>query len=76
MTTAQKGNRFRFAAAAFLSATLLFSMQPMVARMVTPKLGGAPAVWNTSLVFFQVMLLAGYAWSHFLARRFSAAAQK
>jgi spermidine synthase len=53
-----------FAATLFLSALLLFLVQPMVARMALPLLGGTPAVWNTCLVFFQAVLLAGYAYAH------------
>jgi hypothetical protein len=49
----------------FLGATLLFLVQPMFARMVLPLLGGAPAVWNTAMVFYQAALLAGYAYAHF-----------
>lgn len=48
----------------FLSASLLFVVQPMFARMVLPMLGGAPAVWNTAQVFYQAALLAGYAYAH------------
>ncbi len=48
----------------FLSATLLFLVQPMFARMVLPLLGGAPAVWNTAMVFYQAALLAGYGYAH------------
>jgi spermidine synthase len=47
------------------SAALLFLVQPMFARMVLPLLGGSPAVWNTALVFYQVTLLAGYAYAHY-----------
>jgi hypothetical protein len=53
-----------YAAAVFASATLLFMVQPMFARMVLPLLGGSPAVWNTTVVFYQVTLLAGYAYAH------------
>jgi hypothetical protein len=53
-----------YAAAVFVSATLLFVVQPMFARMVLPLLGGSPAVWNTTVVFYQVALLAGYAYAH------------
>jgi len=53
----------------FLSAFLLFSMEPMVAKMILPLLGGAPAVWNTCLVFFQAVLLAGYSYAHLSAER-------
>ena len=50
--------------AIFLSASLLFSVQPLFARMVLPLLGGAPAVWNSCLFFFQGVLLAGYLYVH------------
>jgi hypothetical protein len=53
-----------FASTLFLSATLLFLVQPMIAKMVLPLLGGTPAVWNTCMVFFQAALLAGYAYAH------------
>src|SRR5215216_6440 len=52
----------------FVSALLLFSIQPMFAKMVLPKLGGAPAVWSVAMVFFQTTLLAGYAYAHVLNR--------
>jgi SAM-dependent methyltransferase len=57
-----------FTIAIFVSAALLFAVQPMFTKMVLPQLGGAPAVWNTSLLFYQAALLAGYAWAHLLAR--------
>ncbi|WP_461354481.1 hypothetical protein [Bradyrhizobium sp. USDA 4454] len=57
-----------FATTLFLSAGLMFFVEPMVAKMVLPKLGGAPAVWSTCLVFFQAMLLLGYAYAHLLTR--------
>ena len=53
-----------FAATMALSALLLFSVQPMVAKMLLPVLGGAPATWAVSLCFFQALLLAGYAYAH------------
>lgn len=53
-----------YAVTIFASAALLFLVQPMFARLVLPLLGGSPAVWNTALVFFQAMLLAGYAYAH------------
>src|SRR5438046_345897 len=68
--------RILFAGAAFLSASLLFSSEPMMGRMLAPLLGGAPAVWNTCLVFFQVILLLGYLYSHLVATRFSPSAQR
>ena len=48
----------------FASALLLFIVQPMFARMILPLLGGAPAVWNTAMVFYQAALLGGYAYAH------------
>ena len=48
---------------------LLFLVQPMVARMALPRLGGAPAVWNSSMLVYQALLLAGYAYAHWLASR-------
>lgn len=59
---------YLFGAALFLSATLLFAVQPMFAKMVLPRLGGAPGVWSVALVFFQGVLLAGYAYAHLLIR--------
>src|SRR5213078_2586356 len=53
-----------FALTLFVSATLLFLVEPMVGKMITPLLGGTPAVWNTCMVFFQALLLAGYAYAH------------
>lgn len=54
-------------AAVFLSALLLFGVQPMFTRMVLPQLGGSPSVWSVAMVFFQTMLLAGYAYAHWLS---------
>lgn len=56
-----------FAATLFVSATLLFLVQPMVGKMVLPSLGGTPAVWNTCMVFFQAVLLVGYGYTHTLS---------
>jgi hypothetical protein len=47
---------------------LLFLTQPMVARMALPRLGGAPAVWNSAMLVYQALLLGGYAYAHFLGR--------
>ncbi len=52
-----------------LSAFLLFLVQPIIAKQILPWFGGTSAVWTTCMVFFQVLLLAGYAYSHFLTRR-------
>jgi hypothetical protein len=48
----------------FVSAALLFVVQPMLGKMILPIFGGVPAVWNTCMVFFQAALLAGYAYAH------------
>ena len=58
-----------FAGTLFVSATLLFWIQPLFAKMVLPLLGGSPSVWNTAMVFFQAVLLAGYAYAHLLSRQ-------
>jgi predicted O-methyltransferase YrrM len=57
-----------FAGTLFLSALLLFAVQPMFTKMVLPRLGGAPTVWSVAMVFFQAALLAGYAYAHLLIR--------
>jgi hypothetical protein len=53
-----------FAGTLFVSAALLFCVQPMIAKMILPLLGGSPAVWNTCMVFFQAALLGGYLYAH------------
>ena len=57
-----------FTATTFLSAVLLFSVQPLFAKMVLPLLGGAPSVWAVALLFFQGALLVGYGYAHLLVR--------
>ena len=57
-----------FAATLFCSALMLFSVQPMFAKMALPALGGTPAVWAVSMCFFQTALLAGYCYAHALNR--------
>lgn len=57
-------SRALFAATVFVAASLVFLVQPMVARQLLPAFGGTPAVWNTAVVFFQLVLLAGYAFAH------------
>ena len=57
-----------FALAVFFSAALVFTVEPMAAKLLLPKLGGSAAVWNTSLAFFQAALLVGYAYAHLLQR--------
>ena len=58
-----------FAATVFLSAFLLFLVQPMIAKQILPWFGGAAGVWTTCLVFFQSALLAGYAYPDLIARK-------
>jgi hypothetical protein len=53
-----------FTATVLLGASLLLLVQPMIGKRLLPQLGAAPAVWNTCLVFFQFLLLAGYAYAH------------
>jgi hypothetical protein len=55
-----------YTAAIFVSALLLFSVQPLFTKMVLPRFGGSPAVWSVAMVFFQSLLLAGYGYAHYL----------
>jgi hypothetical protein len=55
-----------YSAATLISALLLFAVQPLFTKMVLPRLGGSPAVWSVAMVFFQSLLLAGYAYAHLL----------
>ncbi|MBR0697113.1 spermidine synthase [Bradyrhizobium lablabi] len=57
-----------YTAAIFVSALLLFSVQPLFTKMVLPRLGGSPAVWSVAMVFFQSLLLGGYAYAHVLMK--------
>jgi len=57
-----------FAAACGLNAALLFGVQPMMGKRLLPFLGGGPSVWSACLVFFQIALLAGYLWAHFVGK--------
>jgi SAM-dependent methyltransferase len=61
-------SRSLFVLTIFTGSFLLFLVQPMVARMALPKLGGAPAVWNSAMLVYQALLLAGYAYAHRLTR--------
>lgn len=60
--------RWLFTIGIFTGSFLLFLVQPMLARMALPRLGGAPAVWNSAMLVYQGLLLAGYAYAHFLGR--------
>ena len=57
-----------FAVTIFLGAFLLFQVQPLIGRFLLPWFGGSPEVWTTCMLFFQVFLLAGYAYAHLLVR--------
>ncbi len=66
---------FLYSATLFLSAALLFVVEPMIGKMVLPLLGGVPAVWNTCMVFFQSVLLLGYLYAHLSTRWLTARRQ-
>ena len=68
--------RAPFLLAAFLSSALLFVVEPLAARLVLPTFGGAPAVWNGTLLFFQLALLLGYALAHLSATHLDPRAQR
>jgi MFS family permease len=57
-----------YAVTIFLSSLLLFLVQPLIARLILPWFGGSAAVWTTCMLFFQALLLAGYAYAHLLTR--------
>ncbi|MBA4041719.1 MAG: hypothetical protein C0474_08000, partial [Sphingobium sp.] len=57
-----------FVASIFAGSFLLFLVQPMVARMALPRLGGAPSVWNSAMLVYQALLLGGYGYAHLLGR--------
>ena len=58
-----------YAATVFLSAFLLFLVQPLIAKLILPWFGGSAVVWNTCMLFFQMLLLAGYAYAHWTTNR-------
>ncbi|MCS7025573.1 MAG: fused MFS/spermidine synthase [Bryobacteraceae bacterium] len=64
-----------YATTVFLSAFLLFHVQPMIAKIILPWFGGSAAVWTTCMLFFQSMLVAGYLYSHWTIRRLTAPKQ-
>src|SRR5258707_1111248 len=57
-----------YAVTIFLSAFLLFQVQPLIAKVILPWFGGSAAVWTTCMLFFQLLLLAGYVYSHAYVR--------
>ena len=58
-----------FALSIFLSAFLLFQIQPMIGKFLLPWFGGTPAVWSTAMLFFQALLTGGYAYAYWLIGR-------
>jgi hypothetical protein len=60
-----------YALTIFLSAFLLFLVQPLIGKLILPWFGGTPAVWTTCMLFFQVLLLLGYAYAHSIVNRSS-----
>lgn len=58
-----------FAVTLFVSAFILFLVQPIIGKLILPRLGGTPQVWNTCMVFFQMVLLAGYAYTHSISTK-------
>jgi hypothetical protein len=74
-TTTGPAATWAFAGATFLGAFLLFFVQPMIARYILPWFGGGAAVWTTCLLFFQAVLLAGYAYAHLGVARLRPRAQ-
>jgi hypothetical protein len=61
----------RYAVTIFLSAFLLFQVQPLIGKFILPWFGGSPAVWTTCMLFFQVVLLLGYSYAHLVASKLS-----
>jgi hypothetical protein len=66
--TSNTSAKWRFTLAILAGSFLLFLVQPMIARMALPRLGGAPAVWNSAMLVYQALLLGGYAYAHFIGR--------
>src|SRR6476660_503587 len=64
-TPTNRGLALVYAATIFVSAFLLFQIQPMISKAILPWFGGTPAVWTVCLLFFQSLLFAGYAYAHF-----------
>ncbi len=67
--SAAHGVSFLFAAAVFLSAFLLFQIQPLISKAILPWFGGTPSVWTTCMLFFQVLLCGGYLYSHLVTAK-------
>ena len=65
---ARAGSLGLYAVTIFLSAFLLFQVQPMIAKLILPWFGGSAAVWVTCMLFFQIALLLGYGYAHLMVR--------
>lgn len=68
MSLAATARRPLFVLTILAGSFLLFLVQPMVARMALPRLGGAPNVWNSAMLVYQALLLGGYAYAHWLGK--------
>ena len=66
---------FAYALTIFIGAFLLFQVQPLIGKFILPWFGGGPGVWTTCMLFFQVLLLGGYAYAHFTSRYLKARGQ-
>src|SRR2546421_11008690 len=77
MSTPARGRwlAINFAATIFVSAFLLFQVQPLISKFILPWFGGSPAVWTTCLLFFQTLLFCGYAYAHCSTRWLAPRAQ-
>jgi CheY-like chemotaxis protein len=67
LATQEPNNRALYALSVFLSAFLLFQVQPLIAKEILPWFGGSAGVWTTCVLFFQLLLLGGYAYAHWLS---------
>ena len=70
-TSKSRGASVCFCATIFVSAFLIFQVQPLISKFILPWFGGTPGVWSACMLFFQTLLFAGYAYAHFSIRRFS-----
>lgn len=66
---------FFFVLSVFLSAFLLFQVQPMIGKFILPRFGGSPAVWTTAMLFFQILLTGGYAYAYWLIAKVNSGRQ-
>jgi hypothetical protein len=69
-TIKPRGASFVFCSTIFVSAFLIFQVQPLISKFILPWFGGTPGVWSACMLFFQTVLFAGYAYAHFSIRRF------